>query len=797
MKRLLLVLLVFLAIGAAIYVVLTPTRPPDLAGPTPPASPPESRPTPGPPEVPPRAATGRTTAPGPSSTPRPPSTAAGPVVCPASIGAAVRGKVVDASGKPISGVGVWMAGWKGQAPTEIAARWEGECPIEHVARTSEGGEFLFQDLPPDFRYEVRALAPRFVPRRAGPVRPGPGETADLGEITIGPGGRVSGRILDGHERPIRGATVSALPLPAEGRLEELLPFIDSEAGASAGPDGSFLLQDVHPGRVALVAEAFGYARAVLEMQIAPAGESAGLVLRLTDGGTISGTIENSAGEEVEGAVVRAEPEGVGPSFLVEADDFGEFEIDGVPRDVRYRLTVRVPGFAASTAEAKAGDEEVEVKVDERACVQGEVVEANGGEVGYALVTLVPNAPDWRLPVREAGTGSPRTLALDDGTFTIDAPSAGEYRIVAVAPGLAPGASEPFSVTDDRVDGIHVTLYPGTEVRGVVRGGRRLLPAEVSLLNPPRPGETAPDARGGLVPSKGNLLSRTTADRQGKFSFLRAPAGTYVLEAVAEGFAVGRTAPFEIRPGEPTHEATIDLGRTGTIRGTLEGTPATFANFKIISLHEGSPPLEALPDSGGRFSIEDAPPGRHEVVALARTRTTADLPSVDLGTVVREAFAHASVEVPEGGTAEIALAPGAKKGAVIRGIVRRIGAPGTGLAVSVLEGIAPLPFGREAATDGEGRFTLDGLRPGTTTLVVRAASRIGAPGLVLGKTTVEAAEDRPAEVEILVRTGRLRGRVLLPDGTGAAGAQVRIAPDAEGRFTLDGLRPGPTTLIVRA
>ncbi|HKB16152.1 MAG TPA: carboxypeptidase-like regulatory domain-containing protein, partial [Planctomycetota bacterium] len=352
------------------------------------------------------------------------------------------------------------------------------------------------------------------------MRPGPGETADVGEITIGPGGRASGRVLDPHERPIRGATVTAVPLPAEGKLEELLPFTDSEAGAAAGPDGSFLLQDVHPGRVALVAEAYGFSRSVLEMQIAPGGESTGLVLRLSDGGSIAGTIEDGAGEEIEGAVVRAEPLGTGPSFYVEADDFGEFEIAGVPQDVPYRLTIRAPGFAPATADARAGDEEVEVKVEVRPSVQGEVVEANGDEVGYALVSLVPDEPGWRLPVREAGTGAPRTLALDDGTFTIEAPSAGHYRVVAVAPGLAPGASEPFVVTDDKVDGIRVTLHPGTEVRGVVRGGRRLLPAEVSLLLPPRPGETAPDARGALVPSKGTLLSRTTADRQGRFAFLR-------------------------------------------------------------------------------------------------------------------------------------------------------------------------------------------------------------------------------------------------------------------------------------
>ncbi|HKB16809.1 MAG TPA: hypothetical protein VKF62_12140, partial [Planctomycetota bacterium] len=139
MKRLLPVALVLLAIGAAIYVVLTPSRPPDLAGPSPTMSPPDARGTPAPPEAPPRATATRTTAPGPSSTPRPPSAAAGPVVCPASIGAAVRGRVVDVAGKPIPAVGVWMAGWKGNAPTETAARWEGESPIEHVARTSDGG----------------------------------------------------------------------------------------------------------------------------------------------------------------------------------------------------------------------------------------------------------------------------------------------------------------------------------------------------------------------------------------------------------------------------------------------------------------------------------------------------------------------------------------------------------------------------------------------------------------------------------------------------------------------------------
>jgi hypothetical protein len=707
--------------------------------------------------------------------------------------------VIDASGTPIKKAGVWLAGWRGTAPTEAAARWEGQTPIEHVAKTTEGGEFLFESLPPDFRYEVRAHVGGSGPQRAGPVTPGPGETADVGDLAIGPGGRASGRVLDTLDRPIAGATVGALPVPREGKLEEVLPFADAEsAGVAAGSDGAFLLSDVPSGRVALTADAYGFARAVQEIRVTAGGESGGLVIRLSPGGTISGKIEDPSGEEVEGALVRAEPRGSGPSFLVEADDFGEFEIDGVPENVAYRLTVEAPGSGRATAEAQAGDEEVEIRASARPSVLGEVVGAEGEEVEYALVALVPDETVWRLPIREAVGGFFRAYARDDGTFSIDVPSPGRYRVIAVAPGLTLGASPPFAVTDARVEGIRVSLHPGTEVRGVVRGGGRLLAAEVCLLQPPRPGETAPDGRGGAIPSPGNLLARATADRQGRFAFSLVPPGTYLLETTADGFAPARTPPFEIRAGQPPSETTIDLGRTGSIRGTVKGEAATLAEVKIVSFPPSGSPLEALPDVAGGFVIGEAPPGRHEVLLFPRTRPSAEFRWIDAATAAKQALAHASVDVPEGGKAEVALDPGRSAAAVVRGIVRRNGGPGSGLVVNLQPTEnSPIPIGPKVSTDAEGRFSFEGVRPGPANLVVYAAPwGSGGTSARLGSLRLEVRGDQPNEVEIPLRTGRIRGRVLREDGTPAGGARVTIAPDAErggsadlGRWVLDAAADG--------
>lgn len=122
---------------------------------------------------------------------------------------------------------------------------------------------------------------------------------------------------------------------------------------------------------------------------------------------------------------------------------------------------------------------------------------------------------------------------------------------------------------------------------------------------------------------------------------------------------------------------------------------------------------------------------------------------------------------------------------------------------------------EATSGIAGRFTITGMAPGS--YFARVSKDGFAPqlsGLSFLPESVSSPEPPfrvdaggdPVQVRLeLAPLQTVRGRVLGPDGEPAAGVEVSLSPnimanqdvtDAEGRFTLEGTRPGSYTLIAR-
>ncbi len=114
--------------------------------------------------------------------------------------------------------------------------------------------------------------------------------------------------------------------------------------------------------------------------------------------------------------------------------------------------------------------------------------------------------------------------------------------------------------------------------------------------------------------------------------------------------------------------------------------------------------------------------------------------------------------------------------------------------------------RTATSDAEGRFRLDALLPGTWSLWAGAKDYLEARPTPL---TVTDAAEQPEAVITLLRGAALKGLLLDADGAPAAdvtleltitsgdwaGRQVQATSSSSGRFSWEGLPPGP--VIVRA
>ncbi len=160
-------------------------------------------------------------------------------------GAVVRGRLVDASGVPISGSRVGLCQLDRSSNTFLGALTIG---------TGEDGRFEFVNVPPNQRYVLHGTMSMLADR--GAVEPvildvgGDGEVIESLELRLGPGHSLKGRVVlsDGGELPER---ISRL-------LVSCATAWDSQQ-VSIARDGTFEVHGLPTGRYSISVRAPGYA----------------------------------------------------------------------------------------------------------------------------------------------------------------------------------------------------------------------------------------------------------------------------------------------------------------------------------------------------------------------------------------------------------------------------------------------------------------------------------------------------------------------------------------------------------
>ena len=134
------------------------------------------------------------------------------------------------------------------------------------------------------------------------------------EIVLDPLGTISGRVLNANDRkPVPGARVWAKrteeeedPMLSAMRMAQSMGKKPREA--VSGPDGSFTLEGVEPGKLELTATREGFAPGrITDVILEPGGEITGVTILLGGGLTVSGTVLAPDGAVVPGAKVWLVP----------------------------------------------------------------------------------------------------------------------------------------------------------------------------------------------------------------------------------------------------------------------------------------------------------------------------------------------------------------------------------------------------------------------------------------------------------------------------------------------------------
>ena len=387
----------------------------------------------------------------------------------------VRGQVVDAEGQPVAGVRLRLDAIRSSVGYDTSASVDGF--------SGSDGRFSLPEPPPS-PYPMTETQLVLNGRHAsGAGRVGPIATPQVGEswpditLALHPLIAFEGRVSDSTGGAVAGATVEVTErVEAMGTSREVSP---TKRSVRTRDDGSFRVVGVMPGTVQVRVAKRGYSRESLEWVLSVNGARADFVLE--SGRSLEGTVVDSEGTPIVGAVVVAQKaaagennglspferrlarlRGLGVSWAVTAAR-GRFELDSLP-DEAVILVARRAGYEAAEVQVESEFEDVNLVLERFSAVYGRVT-SGGVPVRVFEVDVID---------RQAGASEEEWKAsrgrLDfqhpDGTYLYDGLVPGKYRLLADAEGYAPFRQE-FSVSANEATRIDVELRRGEVYRGVV------------------------------------------------------------------------------------------------------------------------------------------------------------------------------------------------------------------------------------------------------------------------------------------------------------------------------------------
>jgi membrane-associated protease RseP (regulator of RpoE activity) len=449
-----------------------------------------------------------------------------------------------------------------------------------------------------------------------------------------------------------------------------------------------------------------------------------------DRGSFAGRVVSaSTGEPVPGAeVVFARG---GAASQARTDRAGAFRFDPPARGVWTLAAARADGFLPFAPEW--GTSPVLLDARPGAHVTGIVVRLEPAVAFRGEVRGPEDRPVAGAQVRLLGAaaGDAALIALP-GAWVTDA--AGAFTFVAPEGATLEARAAGFAPARARVDlaarvtrRIVLRLSPGeaaplADVQGTVQGaGAPLAGALVRAFD------------GGDVP-----IAEAVTDDNGAFTLRALSRGRHALTASAPGYAPATRWGVPA----PSADVVLKLERGGRLAGRVVDarTGAPVVPFTVVAYERRGLRLDRLrslsvADADGRFEMDGLPPGGAVVVAASPTH--APSPGVD-------------VEVPEPGASPAAVTLRLSSGGAIEGRVvdRASRAPIAGAEVEV-EGLlaegSVVPVRQRALSDGGGRFRVEGLPEGRSSLSVSAEGHH--TRVMSGLAVSDGATSGPVEIQL--------------------------------------------------
>jgi protocatechuate 3,4-dioxygenase beta subunit len=653
-----------------------------------------------------------------------------PVAVTLARGASLEGIVRDSGGTPVADATV-------EAREEIrTVTGRSIDPESGVVRatTDPKGRFRLEGLAPGL-HTLTAFA-----RGLGRAERRGAATGKPVELSLVPGGAVTGVVTDVRGKAVAGALVraiSAMNMSGRGPLQ--MRSDDRGAFAIHGvPSGPYRVVATHADFAFAVVESVSVERDAesrTDVVLPPATLVRGRLLAPGDKPTRgTAALRQTGGEPV--------PDIVAGELVAEAGEDGLFALRAGPGShvveivgpalAARRIDVDVPSGAPTV---DLGDLPLESGIT----IRGRVKDAAGHPIeGATLFTWSPETSQSFRATSEA-----------DGSYVLAGLPAGLLSVSASATGMGRADRK----AEAGASGVDFVLKPGGSVTGAVADetGKAIEGFRVNAR----------------LPSRAGMMG-------GRADSFAAPDGRFVLDDIAEGeYVVDVTAPervtavfpgVKVAAGAAADIGTVRLGTGGIVKGlVVDGSAAPVAGASVWVMGPGRDfsrmPTEITTDSGGAFEARGVTPGSAQVRATHVAYAPAAATTIEVDP--SRGPAEVRIVLTQGGRIEgrVRSREGVPAGAVVN--VRPMG-PGAGFYSPAGPGLQPV------APDGS--FVLEHVPAGRVSVVLMA----GQNGRYQGGTQVQAEvrEGETTSVEIALRNIAVSGKVTR-GGAPLVGARVEF------------------------
>jgi protocatechuate 3,4-dioxygenase beta subunit len=780
----------------------------------------------------------------------------------APLRAAVIGTVINIDGKAITGAKVSLF-----APEPISAQGprllsaEPQRKALAAGTTDSGGKFNL-DVPKDqVVVDVRVEAAGYAPSGGRYAA-----DDDAGAILLTQASSVLGTITAGG-KPVANATVAlygdggelmtktdaeghySAPDPSKWALRAIVLHPDyaivdeliGPNGAKKGPDFSMnagvavkgrvvsedgqtpaadaqIFADGWPAVKSAADGSFTIAHAKKEWKnvqarsgsrVAQRARNAGTspTLKLAKGGTVSGSVRDVKSQlPVAGVRVALAPSGAFGGREATHDTItdakGNFTIAPIVAGT-YDARPTRPGYTINGAQALTvkGADLVQKALygTARGRISGTVIDEDKRPVAAAhLAARAAGRNDmFGMMSMPRGGGGSDGYSAPDGHFVLrNVETDADIQVDAVKRGYPAAKSPALKLANgERKSGLTITILRGMAVTGRVtdKDKKPLSGVGVEAI------ETSNDSMGGMrrvvmsnMAGRNDDLVRTGSD--GTFS-IRVKEGTYDLGFKREGYSAKTVRGTKVDANTKPVEVALDPGVEISGRVTRSGAGVEAVNVRAMS-QGGFASAVTGPD--GAFRISDLTPGQMMLMVSKQDSFIQEM---------RPVTAPAQdviVDLPSGGRITGHVVDKASHQPVTSFMAGVTTSRSGGGMVMMMP-----PMQRQFTSD-DGSFVLEGIKPGSTQVVVNA------PGYTTGRAPNIEVEDGKTtpDIEVDVETGaKLSGRVTGPDGSPVAGVSVREdqmaasvggramrfdatetsgTSDPNGDYSIDTLEPGEKT-----